>query len=198
MMAQIPKSRPQLDVVDIERILKHRKNTDKVALIGIRGYFLDSMGKPGENDRKIYDDAIFLVVRGEQGKTTKVYRFNANCDPGAFRKGIANLKSGSWRYKVGIHGVSKPAHRRYTALVQAAPVAVERDGKGEDVGWFGINIHRGGYSTTSSEGCQTIPPGQWDQFIGAVKGELAKAKQAEIIYELMFEGDRRKYLGDAN
>jgi hypothetical protein len=60
-------------------------------------------------------------------------------------------------------------HRqKYLALCQrAGPVTVTRDGDPPypDQGYFGINIHRGGYGTTGSEGCQTILPDQWDSFI---------------------------------
>lgn len=126
-------------------------------LVGRRGYYGDSMGRPGVNDIGIYDDAIWLVER------TRLTAFNANCDPGRRRLGMANLKVGRWKYRPGIHNLSKDpvTHPRYEALVQAAHVTVIRDGQGEFSGFFGINIHCGGENTTSSLGCQTIPPSQW-------------------------------------
>jgi hypothetical protein len=53
-----------------------------------------------------------------------------------------------------------------------------------DVGWFGINIHRGGVNTTSSEGCQTIPPSQWNGFITIVKEQMKWYGQKTIPYVL--------------
>ena len=91
---------------------------------------------------------------------------------------------------MGIHGLSKPKNRRYEALVQADKVTVSRD-SGEvgvapklDTGFFGINIHRGGYKTVSSEGCQTIYPDLWDTFMRLVKESMASAKSQKIAYVL--------------
>jgi lysozyme len=38
-----------------------------------------------------------------------------------------------------------------------------------ETGMFGINIHRGGDTTVSSKGCQTIRPDQYDEFMSKVK-----------------------------
>jgi lysozyme len=86
-------------------------------------------------------------------------------------KGMASLKPGLWMaHKFDKH------NGEYEALCQrSGQVTVIRDGDPpyEDTGMFGINIHRGSRSGTSSAGCQTLHPDQWDGFISTVK-EQAK------------------------
>ncbi len=176
-MSNVPPKKPLATRQVIEALIPFGTVGD-VKLVGIRGYYRDTMGKPGENDRGIYDDAIFVV------SPTVFAAFNANTDPSAWRTGIANLKPGVWRYKIGIHGLSKPVARRYEALVQAAKVTVHRDNQGDETGYFGINIHRGGLNSTSSLGCQTIYPLQWGSFIALVKGELKRYGQKDLAYVL--------------
>lgn len=170
----VPASRPAIDEMYLQSILR-RYNIDSskfTVLVGLRGFY-----NVGQNQRKIYDDAIFII--GPDGTKS----FNANTDPGAFKKGIANLKAGNWIYKLGIHGLSKPKALQYIALVQARKVIVHRDEIGDDSGWFGINIHKGGNTTVSSLGCQTIHPKQWDEFISIMKQRLATQKTVTYILE---------------
>lgn len=179
----LPPKRPQQSRDDtVAQLLAGGWEPDRypVALLGVRGYYLDTMGEPGKNDRKLYDDAIFIVW-----PSGGYAAFNANTDPGAFRAGIATLLPGVWKYRVGTHGISKPPARRYTALVQGAPVTVQRDGRTITYsGMFGINIHRGSRTSVSSEGCQTIWPGQWQEFIGTVRRVLREQGQETIPYVL--------------
>jgi len=161
------------------RLVRAAGVTDAVALLGVRGYYRDTMGTPGVNDRGLYDDAIFLVSPEAH------VAFTANTDPSVFRPGIASLVPGVWRYKIGTHGLSRPKPQRYPALVQAAPVTVARDGGARETGWFGINIHRGSRHSTSSEGCQTIWPEQWEAFMACVRAELKRAGQPAIPYVLL-------------
>lgn len=178
MTAIVPSTTPKQGRLDSEMILAANGVEDHFAVLGVRGYYLNSMGEKGKNDRGIYDDAIALV-------TPSAYvTFNANCDPAAFRKGIANLKAGVWLYKLGIHGLSKPKAKQYRALVQAAPVTVHRDQTGDDTGWFGINIHRGSFATVSSLGCQTVYPSQWNAFIALVEVEMRRYARKTIPYLL--------------
>lgn len=147
-----------------------------IVLAGIRGYYRDSMGETGVNDRGLYDDAIFLHTPSVTAS------FNGNTDASKFRKGwgfgsdkgMAALKAGCWY----AHGFGK--HRDYEAITQRhGEVTVVRDGKNgnyEDTGWFGINIHRGGTTTTGSEGCQTLHPTQWPAFIGLVTSEAQRIR----------------------
>lgn len=146
-----------------------------VAMLAVRGYY-KKMGKnPRKNDIAVYDDAMFVW------SANGYYAFNANTDPSITRPGIATLKPGVWQYRLGIHNITKAKSRQYPALVQAAPVTVIRRGKGEDTGWFGINIHRGSRTNTSSLGCITLPPdGNWDSFYTLLKTEMSRAKVSRV------------------
>jgi lysozyme len=151
-------------------------------IVGMRGYFKDEMGKKGVNDRGIYDDAIFII------EPNLMYCFNANTDPSRhgmnhkIGKGLASLKAGTYEYKIGIHGVSKEKSKQYEALIQEEKVTVQRDVTNtEHTGFFGINIHKGGFNSTSSEGCQTIHPSQWDEFMSLVKTFFPTGKDIQYI-----------------
>jgi lysozyme len=160
-MPILPSQRPVQTKDAILRLAKEKGVATGVFIVAIRGFFRDSMGKPGQNDLGIYDDALFLVG------PDYFKSFNANTDPSVDRKGIACLIPGVYRYKKGRHGISHGAG--YPALrpaTEGEKLPVMRDGKGG----FGvaINIHRGGFTSTSSEGCQTIYPDQWQEFISNV------------------------------
>jgi hypothetical protein len=194
---------PQIPAEEVIRILTlNRCNLGEACALSIRGYYLDSMGKPGVNDRMIYDDAtaIYHPHRG-------VLTYQSNTDPNGYRKGhgtadstkgMAMLKKGVWRYGTGYH-------RGYRAFRQCQPVTVIRDGNPpyEDTGWHAINIHAGGVNSTSSLGCQTLPPStfaqlrplfyEWLSECGNGKG---KNDNGELVrsfdYVLIEEIDRRK------
>lgn len=129
----------------------------KACWLAIRGYYLDSAGVVGRNDRGLWDDA-WCLYSPQHGVVT----YRANTDPTGFRpgsgtganKGRATLAPGVWLYAPGPHK-GRPAFR------QAAPVMVLRDAVGggtyPHVGYFGINIHDAPGRGTSSEGCQTLP-----------------------------------------
>jgi len=178
-----PASRPQMSREDLEaKLAPFAIDRAKYPLIvvGIRGYYRDTMGAPGVNDRGIYDDAIFI------DSADSFASFNGNTDPSAYRpgegfseatKGIASLNPGPWYvHRFDMH------KGEYLALCQrAGSVTVTRDGKKEnysDTGEFGINIHRGSYHGTSSLGCQTLHPDQWESFI-SLATDLARRYHAD-------------------
>lgn len=153
---------------------------DAVALLGVRGYYLNSMGKPGINDIGLYDDALFLTSPSCHAA------FNANVDPSIARPGIATLEPGLWRFELSIHGKSRPPALQYPCLEQSEPVVVRRGGQSGrlDRGMFAIQIHRGGFNNTFSEGCQTVYPDQYDAFLAMVKDQLKRFGQKTIPYLL--------------
>jgi hypothetical protein len=172
----LPKAgRPRLAETEFRRMIEpYGVDLAKYPIVvcGMRGFFAKETGASDANERDIYDDALFLWAPD----ASTYLAFNGNTDPSKLRlglgagaaKGTAVLQPGVWySYRFSEHVGSKT---RYEAICQrAAEVVVTRDGTPpyEDQGWFGINIHRGGNYTTSSEGCQTIPPVQWPEFIEA-------------------------------
>jgi lysozyme len=152
---------------------------EPVVILGFRGYYLDSVGEKGKNDRGVYDDAI--IITSDKCHST----YNANTDPSLYKSGIASLVPGKYSYKLGVHGLSKPKPQRYEALVQAEPVIVARDDGQTEEGWFGINIHKGYNTTTGSAGCQTIAPDQWKAFIETIKQQLVFYKRKVVTYLLL-------------
>lgn len=181
MGLKIP-NRPRATSDEVKKTLidNGAKPDAELCVLIVRGYFRDSMGAPLKNDRGIYDDAIFLCGPDHFSS------YNGNSDPSGYRKGsgygsskgVARLKPGSYRaHQLGLH------KGQYQALVQrVGPVTVIRDGNPdyEETGFFGINIHKGGDNTTSSLGCQTIPPSQWFAFIEAVRMMLNRLDQIVV------------------
>lgn len=175
----LPNGKPQLKVDDALKLLEPFKlDQYPVKLLGVRGYYTHTMGNPDRNDLGIYDDAIFIVAPDKL-----MLSYNANTDPSRIiNNNTAILKPGGpYLYKIGMHGVSGP--KPYLALRQFGRVTVLRNGK-EDTDTaaapFYIDIHKGGYNTTSSLGCQTIHPDQWIDFFTNV-GRLMQANRQLII-----------------
>jgi len=162
-----PSTRPEM-VRGAALELAHAAGVDvtKPFILGRRGYYRDTMGVIGANDRGIYDDAIIVVT------PTAYATFNANTDPSRTGGRLASLAPGVYSYKLGIHHPGTPG--AYKCLVQAGPVTVHRDNGVTESGEFYIHIHRGGYSTTSSAGCQTVHPDQYDAFLELTIAEMLR------------------------
>ncbi len=199
----LPSERPKLSARDVDARIAQLgidREKYKLMIVGIRGYFGELGRNPG-NERGIYDDAIFVhsihVSRG----------FNANTDPTRMglrpnsRTGLAVLDPGVWyAYKFSKHNKSKEASRQYEALCQdAADVTVTRDENPprQQTGRFGINIHKGRLDSTSSEGCQTIHPSQWEEFYTLCRSEADACypgknfRDVLVPYALVVEGTRQ-------
>lgn len=184
-------NRPQWTREKVQEVVnsefaKIGKPVPSVVILGVRGYFEDSLGVVDQNDRGIYDDALFIL------SPTGFHSFNGNCDPSRkgtnpdTGKGYAVLQPGIWSYQIGIHGLNKPKDKQYYAFVQAAEVEIHRDGASKNErGMYGINIHRGGNTGTSSLGCQTLLPAQWQEFFDTAKQELKTANQKVVPYVLI-------------
>jgi hypothetical protein len=177
------------EICSDDKLLELLAKQNYVFIIAFRGYYQDTMGAPGKNDRGIYDDCMCVV-------SDRVFMtFNGNTDPSRFRPGIATLVPGVYPYRRAKHGITTHADGGYWAFRPATkneslPVwrdgDVRLNGKGERMTSEGIaiNIHKGGYNTTSSEGCQTIYPDQWDNFRDTVYDLMAQCSQEKILYVL--------------
>ena len=157
-------------------------------VLAVRGYYRDSMGKVGENDPGMYDDAFFIVT------PLAMYPYNGNTDPSRYGwnagagKYMARLKPGVWEFRRLKHHASRPDG--YMAFGQGDnEVTVERiDDRGRvrvtETGCFGINNHRGGNNGTSSEGCLTVPVDQWPSY----DRTLADAVGTKTFPMILIEG----------
>lgn len=192
---------PQIKEDEVRDILRQNGvNEDSVSILAIRGYYLDSMGKVGRNDRRVYDDAMIIV------SPDGISSYQANTDPNGWRrgsgtgtnKGMASLASGIHLFGIGKHK-GKPAFR------QCEPFTVIRDGNPpyRHIGMHAINLHSGGYTSTSSLGCQTIPKSEWNRFRKEMYALLKKFNNpkrkndwGELVhcfpYVLLEEVDRRR------
>ena len=154
---------------------------EPLALLGLRGYYARTLGETPANERNIYDDCLIVI-------SPNVFAaFNANTDPSITRKGMACLVPGEYRYTLGTHNGTKA---QYKAVIQLGQVTVVRDGLGVDrdappARRFGINIHKGGFTNTSSEGCQTIYPDQWASFLALVTQEARRYGAKDFPYVLI-------------
>lgn len=175
-MSITPHQRPDIGILDCQKIgFDH--GVEAPFVLCIRGFQNYEEG----NARGLYDDAIIIV------DTINFETFNANLDPSQFKRGIACLVAPQvMLYKIGTHNISKPKDRQYQALVQAAPVIIKRDGQeNEESGYFGINCHRGGNNVVGSEGCMTLPPLQWPEFMSGIWATLRMRNVYSIKFVLV-------------
>ena len=85
----LPSSRPQLsrDALHVRlQPFKLDRERHPLVIVGIRGYYKDTMGVPGLNDRGIYDDALFI----DTPEATVSY--NGNTDPSRRRLGYGTAE----------------------------------------------------------------------------------------------------------
>lgn len=161
-MPVIPKSRPQKSKSEVEAILEPLLGTlpeKKFPLVafGLRGYYADTFGVKGKNDRGQWDDAIGWLDR----RTGGFQIWNGNTDPTAkFKEGLGQIHAPQILYfRIGKHK-GRPAFR------QAATFLVDRDGANGPVKAsidcaFNWHDSLNPIKTTSSEGCQTMPKDQF-------------------------------------
>lgn len=153
-------------------------HTDAVKVVAVRGYYLNSMGKPAVNDRGIYDDAIILI--GPNYFKT----FNGNTDPRLAKAGIAMLLPGWHLFKQGQHNYKNPYPAFRTANAREV-LPVLRDGQTGIKEGVTINLHKGGQYSTNSAGCQTIIADQWDEFKKDAYNLMNKEGQRVLPYLLL-------------
>lgn len=169
-------------------------------LLGVRGYRAKSMGPTPGNDVGIYDDATFFVT------PDKFVAINSNTDPSRYGwnagagKPMAVLQVGFWPFYRGPHKGKTPALRQYEPEL-ARKHGIPNDGRfavtrvyapGDrrnyvESGYYAINHHPGGNSTTSSEGCQTYPRDLARNFLQDV-WDTTKAAGVNTIWYGLIDG----------
>ena len=159
----VPPRRPVVDLARLTAYLRHagfNLAPDRVAVLFVRGYYLDGHGDRGRNDHNTYDDAAFVLkVVGK--RIVWAASYNANADPRAegvnraIDKGWPTLQPGVHAYRFGFH------RGKYLALKPYTTVPVVRSGETEAEQNASINIHAGGRTWTWSWGCMTVISAQY-------------------------------------
>jgi hypothetical protein len=119
---------------------------------------------------------------------SKVFLCPTNSPPGSASSWSALRSCSGCCWSGGAAGISrKPPYVPYPALRPATVgerLPVVRDGQ-EGTAWgTAINLHRGGRTSTGSEGCQTIHPDQYKAFLSTVYMEMARLRQKTVTYIL--------------
>lgn len=176
----------------LRAVLQYFGVVESVAVVGIRGYVQDfKESTPGGNLVGRYDDVLCLVT------PTKCSTYLGNTDPSRLivdpvtHKGRAVMEAGhKYRYVRGIHGIERPKDKQRMAWVQAGPINIRRATVNGELGslltgqYIGCNIHDGGWTTTSSAGCQTVVPEKWHEFDSTLEQALKTAAQHQFWYIL--------------
>lgn len=187
----LPPKRPHRSLERLKAVLAFYKQSINVpVIVFVRGYYLDTMGKPGTDDLNIYDDACFLI-----GNDFKLFEsYNANTNPSFMRRGgraLAQLNLGKYRFYRGMHKNKYPALRAYP---EGVTLPVTREGK-LSTGQY-INIHKGSTNYRAndivwSEGCLTLPDTQYGDFRQRVWAEMDRV-HADTIDVILLENRQTK------
>jgi len=179
-MTTVPGSRPHQTREETIAILKKHDITfdNHVVLLGVRGYYRDSMGVKGANDIDMYDDALFVV------SPTAYATFNFNTDPAKAGHYLAMLDPGVYDFCKGDHHPHTPkAYHALRPFPEGIRLPCTRDGVHSTCAL--TNIHKGGFNDTFSEGCQTIYPTQYAEAMPFIYNEMTKHKQTIVKYVLI-------------
>lgn len=177
-MPIVPKSRPKQTREETTAILTDHGvgSQGGVALLGVRGYYADSMGVKGKNDHAMYDDALFVI------SPTAYASFNFNTDPQKAGQKKAKLAVGRYEFYKGKH---KGKYNALRPFPEGIKLPCTRDGVTSMCSH--TNIHKGGFNDTFSEGCQTVYPTQYDEAIKLIYAEMSRYGQKTIPYLLVDE-----------
>ena len=159
----VPKSRPKASanaVLAFARRMGLPHGYEGALLVLCRDYYLRSQGDPDRGDRGTYDGAAWLVELDAGGGVLSFQSYNCNTEPhGAGDrgdgKGFAVLEPGVHEYRFGLH------RGKYLALKPYSAVLTGRDGTDRVHRNATINIHAGGFDSTWSLGCVTVPKNQY-------------------------------------
>lgn len=190
-------NRPKITDAETDKIAAYffSDSLPKLLLIGVRGYFLNTVGKPGVNDLNAWDDAILVYYDGNLVKT-----FNANTDPSKLNQNLAMLDCGVYQFYKGRHRNRIDAFRAYPEGVRLPCKRQKFNGEWEKSFCSHINIHDGGINDTWSAGCQTIinqgGHKQFNEFRDLVYDLMKIHRLKTVTYLLIEETEMRRILDE--